>query len=85
MNEMRMLNRIEQFTGTIDELVSWCHQRGLDPAEVKVTGTHLKWQSYETEPEKQRRIEFELRSDARRLEWEAEQYKRLKAKFEGES
>jgi hypothetical protein len=68
--------------GTVTDLADWCHQRGLSPDEVTVTGGHLKWTSPETDEERARRQQFEADRDARLDAWERGEYERLRAKFE---
>lgn len=86
MTEPRMLRRIETFHDlTVSEIVDWCHQRGLNPDDVKLSGGHLKWESPETEAEATRREEYHRQSMARHEEWERETYERLKEKFDAQS
>lgn len=66
---------------TIDDLVQWCIERGLDPDEVTISAAHLKWVSPQTEAEAKRAKEWADQSAARTEEWEREAYARLKAKF----
>lgn len=66
---------------TVTELVDWCAQRDLDPSDVTVTSTHLKWEGLETVEERDRRLAFWEAQQARHDKWEREQWERLKEKF----
>lgn len=83
-DEPVMLNRVEHFKGSVDELVTWCMQRELDPTVVEVTGTHVRFQSPETPEEAQRRAEYTARAERRHQEWERDTYLRLREKYENE-
>lgn len=81
MSEPVIRNRLESFKGTVDELVSWCMQRELDPTAVEVTGTHLRFQSPETPEEAQRRAEYQASAERRHREWERGYWQRLIEKY----
>lgn len=74
-------NRVEHFKGSIDELVTWCFQRELDPREVEITGTHLRFQTPETPEEAERRRKYDEDSRRRHEEWERETWRRLQQKY----
>jgi len=66
---------------TVSELVDWCVQRNIDPAEVKVTAAHVKWSSLETVEERDNRLAWWEETDARHTKWEFEMWERLKKKY----
>lgn len=66
---------------TLEDLVDWCLQRGLDPSGVVVTGGHLRWESPLTDDERQARDEYRAKQEQRTLEWELATYERLNEKF----
>ena len=82
-DEPRMMKRMSSASDlTVSEL--WQHvvvEKGLDPDEVKITSTHLKWESPETDAERDQRIEFQRRRDERTEQWERETLARLQAKY----
>jgi hypothetical protein len=62
---------------TVESLVDWCIQRGLDPSEVTLSAGHLKWDSPETDAERERREHYAALADQRRIDWENETIARL--------
>jgi hypothetical protein len=64
--------------------MDWMISHNLGVGVVQITGTHLKWESPETDEERKRREEWELRQEARTEEWERQELTRLKAKYEGD-
>jgi hypothetical protein len=82
MSDAGMRNRLDSFSGTVQEVIDWTLQRGLDPTAVAITACHLKWQSPETPQEAERRAEFQAAQDRRHEEWERVTWERLKAKFD---
>ncbi len=83
MTEPRMRNRIEVVHDlTVSDLVQWCLQRGIDPDTATVTGGHVRWQSPETDAEREQAERYWAEQQARKDRWERETYERLRAKFE---
>jgi S-adenosylmethionine:diacylglycerol 3-amino-3-carboxypropyl transferase len=80
----RLLERVEWVRDvTVDQLVSWCIQRDLDPSVVSITSSHLKFVTPETADEKKRREEWEYQTGQRTEKWERETLARLTAKYAG--
>lgn len=80
----RMMKRQIHFAGTVSELMDWMIAEGLSVAEVQIPGTHLKWESPETDSERERREKWDREAAARTEEWERKTLARLKEKYEGE-
>jgi hypothetical protein len=83
MSEQVMVKRVESFSGSVDELVDWCVQRGLDPSEVAIPSCHLRFEAAQTPAEAERRAQWEEAQRKRTEEWERRTYERLDAKFGG--
>lgn len=82
MDEPRLVKRVESVhTVTVDELVTWCFSRGLEPAEVTISAAHLKWTSPETTAERERRQLYEGHAAERNEKWERATLARLQAKY----
>ena len=55
---------------TVAQMVEWCEENGLDPAEVRVSGGFsFMWKSEETDEEVARRVEQKRVADQRHREW----------------
>ena len=55
---------------TVAQMVEWCEENGLDPAEVRVSGGfNFMWKSPETDEELTRRAEHKRYAEERHLEW----------------
>lgn len=67
---------------TVAELVDWCVQRNLDPANVKALGnTPLTWTEPRTQEEVDRLAKFQADRAARTEAWERETLARLREKY----
>jgi hypothetical protein len=77
-----MMKRTDHFAGTVSELMDWMIGRGLGVDLVMITGTHLKWESPETDQERERRLDWERQQATRTEEWERQTLARLKLKYE---
>ncbi len=67
---------------SVEALMTWCNEHELNPADVLVTGGHLKWTSPMTADEVTFIEEHNKAAELRTLKWERHTYARLKAKFE---
>jgi hypothetical protein len=66
---------------SVDDLVNWCLQRGLNPESVEVTATHLVYYTPMTDDEVERRDRYAAEAVARTEKWEQEQFERLRLKY----
>jgi alkanesulfonate monooxygenase SsuD/methylene tetrahydromethanopterin reductase-like flavin-dependent oxidoreductase (luciferase family) len=71
--ERRIFTRYERSPEqkqTVAQMVEWCEEHGLDPAEVRVAGGFsFMWEAQETDEEVARRVEHERAADERHREW----------------
>lgn len=81
--ERKVIGRTEHFQGTVLELLDWLATRNIDLDGAFLTGTHIKYQSLQTEEEAERGEMYRRQADERTAAWEKAAYARLKAKFEG--
>ncbi len=82
-NDPTIRNRIEMIHPmTVTDLVTWCLQHDVDPDTATITGGHVRWQSPETEAEREQRLAYWAGVDARKERWERDTYARLREKFE---
>ena len=80
--ERRMIRRSDYVKDmTIVDLVSWCTERGLSASQVKISGTHLKWETPETNEEQAQYLKHVMASDRRKEEWEREALVRFASKY----
>lgn len=77
----RLLTRYEKQPyqkATIAEMVEWCAQHDLDPAEVRLCGGFtFMWKSPETDAEAERRMAALQASEDRQREWVRKRAKEL--------
>jgi IS1 family transposase len=66
---------------SVDDLVNWCLQRGLNPESVEVTSTHLVYFTPMTDEEVARKEAFAQAAIERTEKWERESLARLQAKY----
>src|SRR4051812_18242402 len=67
---------------TLAELLEKYVRAGLDPAAMRITSTHVRYQSPETAEERARLEEWKAKQAERTERWERETYERLREKFE---
>jgi len=66
---------------TVSELVDWCVQRNVNPSEARITSAHVKWQSPQTDEERERYEKWLAEHEARTEKWERETLQRLQEKY----
>lgn len=80
--EQQVVKRMDNVRDcTVADLADWCFQRRIDPSDVTITATHLKWESLETAEERDRRLEWWEETQERQLKWEREAWERLREKY----
>lgn len=85
-DEPKMIKVMEDVNQmTVQEVVDFCLQKGLDLEGTRLTGGHMQWSRPETEKEAERRAYWVAEQAKRTANWEAETYARLREKFEGSS
>jgi hypothetical protein len=78
----RMVKRMDNVRDcTVSELIDWCVQRDLSPLDATITSAHVKWESPETDAERERREKWVAEHLARTEKWERETLERLKEKY----
>lgn len=82
--EPRMIKVMEDVNQmTVQEVVDFCLQRGLDLETTRLTGGHMQWSRPETEKERARYAVWQAETAQRTENWERATYDRLREKFEG--
>jgi hypothetical protein len=66
---------------SVADLLAWCDENEMQPADVEVSGGSMSFRGPETADERDKRLAQMAAGDARQEKWERETYDRLRAKF----
>ena len=83
-SEPRIVKRMDNVRDcTVSELIDWCVERDLSPLDARITAAHIKWESPETDAERERREEWERQKAESMVRWERAQWEKLREKYGG--